>query len=319
MQSYLKTRPVWIQLLVFLGLAFGCMMVISVIAATVLSSLTGISLTDLQDVSNWDVRHPGLLFYIRGMLLAQFLGLFVIPCLLFAYYSDPQPLDYLGVRPPTHNSYWVLGIAIMILAVPLVEYLGLLNHRIDFGKDLHDWIQAKEKEAMTQIEVMITRPSLRDLLLNLVFIALFAGIGEELLFRGVLQRLFIRAFRSPWAGILVTAFLFSAIHMQFLGFLPRFFLGILLGAIYWYSGSLLAAMAAHFVYDGFFIVLAYRNPDLVKKSDATLFDPSTLVFFALGSALAVAAALWLMKKKSQTTYARVYQNDDTPSRHNFTF
>ena len=116
-------------------------------------------------------------------------------------------------------------------------------------------MKASEESAAKQIEFMLKRNTVQDLLLNLVLVAVFAGVGEELFFRGVLQRLFIKLFKNPWAGILVTAFIFSAIHFQFYGFIPRFILGILLGLIYWYSGSLWPAIIAHFAYDAFAVIM----------------------------------------------------------------
>jgi membrane protease YdiL (CAAX protease family) len=97
----------------------------------------------------------------------------------------------------------------------------------------------------------------KDLLVSIVLVGLLAAIGEELFFRGILQRIMIQIFRSPWLGIFVTAAIFSAIHGQFLGFIPRMILGIILGLLYWYSGSLLPAIAGHFVFNSLQILLVY--------------------------------------------------------------
>ena len=251
MQSYLKTRPVWIQLLLFIGMAMGIFMIFSLIGMSILSAMTGISIFDVNDTSKWDNANPKMLTYVRGMLLLQFFGLFVIPTLLFAYFSDPKPLQYIGIKKPIKPVYWILGIASLIIAIPLVEYTGLLNRDVNFG-GAQKWMQSMEDEALKQIKFMLAKRTISELITNIIFISLFAGVGEELFFRGVLQRLFIKAFKNPWLGIIVTAFLFSALHIQFFGFIPRFLLGILLGAMYWYSGSLLTAIVAHFAYDAFF-------------------------------------------------------------------
>jgi hypothetical protein len=167
---------------------------------------------------------------------------------------------------------------------------------------------------------MLGRSTLPDLLMNIIFIAAFAGIGEELFFRGVLQRLFIKGTKSPWAGIIIAAFIFSFFHFQFFGFIPRFLLGILLGAIYWYSGSLWPAIIAHFLYDAFIIILAYFNPQLIQNPEASLVDNSYLVIAALVSLLLVSALVWWMKKASFTTYDASYKDDSPqPSDKDFTF
>jgi hypothetical protein len=320
MQTYLKTRPVWIQLLLFIGMAFGILMVLSLIGGGILSSLTGKSLFEMNDPATWDPKDPNMLTFIRGMLLIQFLGMFLIPSLLFAYFSDPRPLDYVGLKPPSRAIYWGLGILVMLVAVPMVEYIGLINRDLPFPAETRKWMQSMEDEAARTLQVMLGRTTLTDLMLNVVFIAAFAGIGEELFFRGIIQRLFIRSTKSPWMGIVIAAFLFSFFHFQFFGFIPRFLLGILLGAIYWYSGSLWPAIIAHFVYDAFFITLAYFNPELVTNPDAALVDKSYIAVAALVSTALVVLIVWMMKKASTTDYNEVYRDDQpSPSPNDFTF
>lgn len=319
MQSYLKTKPFWMQLLLFLGMAFGIFFTLSLVGILVLSGITGLSPLDVSDVSRWESGRPGMITFVRGMLVIQFFGLFGIPSFLFARLSDPQPAQYLGLRPPSKNIYWILGIAALLVAIPLVEYTGTLNRHVNFG-GWQKWAQSMEDAAARQIAFMLGRNTPAELLLNIVFIAAFAGVGEELFFRGVLQRLFIKATHRPWAGILITAFLFSFFHFQFFGFLPRFLLGILLGALYWYSGSLWTAIVAHFAYDAFFIVLAYFQPHLIENTDASLVSESYLVVTALISAALVGLLVWLMKKASATRYETVYAGDKPqPSEQDFSF
>lgn len=312
MQTYLKTRPAWIQLFLFLGMAFGLFIAISYIGATVLSSITGISLLEFGQPQTWDRATPGLITFIRGMQLVQFLGLFFIPSLLFAYFSDPQPAQYLQLRRPWKAYYWVLGIGLMLLALPMVEYTGQLNRQVNFGGDTQQMMQSLEESAMRQVQFMLSRRTSLELALNILFIAVLAGVGEELFFRGVLQRIFIRATRSPWAGIVLAALLFSTFHFQFFGFVPRFLMGVLLGAIAWFSGSLWVAILAHTVYNGLLVFLAYRQPEMLERPDATVFDPATLAIAGLVSLLLVGGVMWLVIRRSRTYYADVFRDDHPP-------
>jgi membrane protease YdiL (CAAX protease family) len=172
---------------------------------------------------------------------------------------------------------------------------------------------------MQQIKFMLGKHTISELVTNIIFISLFAGIGEELFFRGVLQRLFIKAFKNPWMGIIVTAFLISALHVQFFGFIPRFLLGILLGAVYWYSGSLLTAIVAHFLYDAFFIVWAYFQPQIIEDTQGTIANGSMQIMLALISTVLVLLIIWLMKKNSTISYTGVYKNDDVPTHQDLSF
>ena len=197
MQTYLKTKPAWMQLLIFLGMALGLFMIAALAGMAMLSKMTGISMMDMQNNDSLNMANPGMLTFIRGMILLQFLFLFTIPSLLFAYFADPQPANYLGLKAPGHAWYWVLGLLLIIVAYPLVEYIGYLNQKISLGASTNQWMKSMEEDASRQIKFLLQNRTPAELVKNLVFISLFAGIGEELFFRGVLQRIFIRMTSNP--------------------------------------------------------------------------------------------------------------------------
>ncbi|OLY91285.1 hypothetical protein SAMN05444008_112170 [Cnuella takakiae] len=311
MQTYLKTKPVWVQLLLFVGMAFGILMVIFLLGGSLLSQVTGISIMQMSDTAQWNYDNNNTLVMVRGMMLLQFLGLFLIPSLLFAYFSDPNPTAYIGLKNPVKPGYWIVGIAAMMLAIPLVEYLGLLNRNFPFGVETRLLIEKMEAEATRTLQFVLGRHTMFDLVINLIFIAAFAGIGEELFFRGIVQRLLIKSTRNAWLGILLAAFAFSFFHFQFYGFLPRLFLGVLLGAVYWYSGSLWTAILAHFLYDGVIIVVLHFHPQYTEASG--FINQQQLPWLALASAVLVTAAIWWMKKSSTISYAAVYAGEELDS------
>jgi membrane protease YdiL (CAAX protease family) len=309
MQTYLKTKPVWIQLLLFIGMAFGLFMILTLVGTIILSKMTGVGLLEVRDIDKWNPNDPRMIYFIRGLLFIQFLGLFLIPSLLFAYFSDPKPMQYLGVKPPKQNIFWILAIVAMFVAIPLVEYIGVLNQKMNLGTETQKWMKGMEEDAAKQIQFMLAKHTPGELITNLIFISVFAGVGEEIFFRGILQRLFIRAFKNPWMGIVLTAAIFSAFHFQFFGFFPRLALGIVLGAIYWYSGSLWTAILAHFIYDGFIIVLVYFNPSMIKNPDQSIMSPHSLLPLAVISLVLTIFLLWQMKKNSSASYSEVYRED----------
>lgn len=309
MQTYLKTKPILVQLLLFIGMAFGLFMILTIAGSFILTKVTGVSVLEIRDVDKWNPGDPRMIHFIRGLLLIQFLGLFLIPSVLFAYFSDPKPTQYLGLKQPQKHIYWILAVVAMFVAIPAVEYIGALNQKMNFGSQTQQWMKGMEEEAAKQIQFMLSKHTVGELLTNLVFISVFAGVGEEIFFRGILQRMFIRAFKNPWMGIVFTAAIFSAFHFQFFGFFPRLALGIVLGAIYWYSGSLWTAIIAHFVYDGSIIVLAYFNPAMVKNPDDSMINPNMLVPMAIVSLALTVGVILFMKKNSSASYAEVYRND----------
>jgi uncharacterized protein len=310
MQTYLKTKPAWVQFFMFLGMAFGIFLAFMLVGTLILSKITGIGLMELADSKQWDWKDQNMMLMVRGFILLQFLGLFLVPSLLFGYLSDPQPFKYLGLNKPSKHIFWVLGILVLAVSIPVVEYSGILNRELLVQNGSSKWMQGMEDDAARTIQFMLGNHTIPTLVINLVFIALFAGIGEELFFRGILQRILIRGFKSPWVGIVMAAFFFSLFHFQFFGFIPRFLLGILLGAIYWYSGSLWPSIIAHFFYDGLVIVLAYFNPKLIENPDASIFENTKgMIPMAVVSLTLTILIVWIMKKNSRAQYNAIYEND----------
>jgi membrane protease YdiL (CAAX protease family) len=313
MSYFKKVHPI-LQLLIFGGMAIGCFMIVGFVGTLVLAKTSGIDLLTLSDPDKWDYSDPGLLTFLRGLLIIQFFALFIIPVFLFARFCDSQPTQYLGLRPvkPAYiiPVYIVLGVIVLILALPFVDWTGTINHElIPETTAVGKWMKASEEAAAQQIGFLLKRNSVQDLFLNLLFVAVFAGVGEELFFRGVIQRLFIKLFKNAWAGILVTAFIFSAIHLQFYGFIPRFILGILLGLIYWYSGSLWPAIIAHFAYDAFAVIMIWFNPALAEEESVAVSLGNKSVLAAI-SLVVVIVIVIVMKKISTNSYEAVYARDN---------
>jgi len=112
---------------------------------------------------------------------------------------------------------------------------------------VEEWISSKENEANGLISLLITSDTIGLMFLNIFILAVLPAICEELLFRGVFQRIFYGFFRSPHSAIWIISFLFSFLHLQFYGFLPRLILGLTFGYLYYWSGTLWLPMLAHFV------------------------------------------------------------------------
>jgi membrane protease YdiL (CAAX protease family) len=207
-----------------------------------------------------------------------------------------RPGYHLGFRPAARSSFFLLAILLLVFAFPLEEWLGELNKRIP----LWHWMISSEQENDRQVEAFLKVHHPFDPVINVLIMAVVPAFCEELCFRGALQRIMIQICKQPLTGILVSAFLFSFFHLQFEGFLPRMFLGVLLGAAYWYSGSLWVAIVAHFVFNAAQIVIAMYAPELLAKIG------SLLLLFVLPSLVIVVGLLYGFKKLSKTTYESVY-------------
>lgn len=318
MRGLLKTKPAYNQLLMLVSVVLVSFFIIGLMGTLLLSAVTGISLSEMQDLSKLDFNQPSVINFLRGMQLVQFISLFIIPVFICTRLFSMKPKNYLGLKPPSHSGYIMAGVGVMLVAIPFTGLLGELNRNVSFPSGIESWLKEQEESAGKTIKALLSKSTVKDLLLNIIFIAGLAAVGEELLFRGMAQRLFIKWFKSPWAGIIVAAALFSAMHMQFYGFLPRFTLGILLGAIYWYSGSLWVAILAHFIYDAALITAAYFYPELL--ADENNMALSGMALTGTVSFLLVVLLVTWMKRKSLATYQSVYAGDAVPAKnHPFDF
>jgi membrane protease YdiL (CAAX protease family) len=108
--------------------------------------------------------------------------------------------------------------------------------------------------------------------INLIMIAVLPALGEEFIFRGVFQKIFCRLFGSGHIAIWITAFIFSFVHLQFFGFLPRFILGLLFGYLFYWSRTLWLPVIAHFVNNAVPTFIAYFQgwESYSKDSDIAL-------------------------------------------------
>jgi membrane protease YdiL (CAAX protease family) len=309
MRTYLKDKP-WLQLVAFGMLTVLIAFVVSLFGLFVVSLANHISPMQMSRLSTEDFSKPENASIAKGLLIVQFFGIFFLPSLAFAIIADPRPLAFAGLKKPDRYSYLFIAILIIFCSYFMVEWLGALNEQIVqsfLGKKAQDWIEKGENDVGGTLQNILIMKNTGDLLKSILLVGGLAAIGEELFFRGVLQRIFIQIFKKPWVGILVTAALFSAIHGQFLGFIPRMVLGIVLGYLYWYSGSLFTAMLGHFVFNSFQIVLLYLN--VLNSNKQNSVSDKFLPLVGLVAMVIVIGLLFYMRKHSRTNYTQVY---DTP-------
>jgi uncharacterized protein len=307
MSTYLKYKPAWLQLLIFGGITIGVALVSSLVGLSIVASANHLSLMELSKLGPEDFAKPEYASVAKGMLVVQFFGIFFLPSMVFAYLADPKPLQFAGLRKPDRLYFIFLGVLIILCSYLMVEWLGQINQELVknlLGKNAQQWIEKGESDVGGTLQNILAMKNYKDLLVSVLLVAVLASIGEELFFRGILQRIFIQAFKNPWLGIIVTAALFSAAHGQFLGFIPRMILGIVLGALYWYSGSLYPAIAGHFIFNGLQVLLVYYR--VMDPNQQTSVPGKMLTVTGVVAFLLVIGLLNHLRKQSQTTYSGVY-------------
>lgn len=175
---------------------------------------------------------------LRLTLFTQDLIIFISTPLLtqFFLWKDSTKKS-LKLRTP-NLIILALGVMAIISISPLIDVLSTWNQGLQLPKSLRsieDWMINTEKAAEVATNTLLNTDSWGGFFMNIIIIAIMAGIGEELMFRGVIQKILIGWTKNIHLGILYTAIIFSAIHFQFYGFVPRMILGMVLGYLYIWS------------------------------------------------------------------------------------
>jgi membrane protease YdiL (CAAX protease family) len=198
--------------------------------------------------------------YFKYLQAFQHLSMFLLPALAIGYFMKGDTWSYLALKNKPRMTSALLSILFILFIIPLNTYLSWLNAELDLPAwlgGLEKWISEKELQSERLTSILLNAGSPGALLINIVVIALLPAIGEEFLYRGVLQEIFSRWLRSGTLAVLLTAFLFSASHLQFYGFLPRFVLGLGFGYIYLWTGSIWLPVLAHFINNLIPVILSY--------------------------------------------------------------
>ena len=224
--------------------------------------------------------------------------MFVVPPIVYYFITRKEhPMQQLGFRKVASPAVMLLvaGVLLMFLSLPVTNQLTAWNEGMSLGKNLtwlEDWIKSLEETAKVTTEKMLNVNTIGGLLLNMVVVALIPAIGEELTFRGVLQQALTRKMKNPHVAIILSAAIFSFIHFQFYGFLPRMFLGILLGYMFYVTGSLCTSMLMHFLNNGTAVVLYYLNNKGIVDIDVDHFGAMNGWMVVLSAVLTVALIVW---------------------------
>ncbi len=292
----LQGIPVGAQImltLIIIFLSFLITMTLGALAGTLFfdNSITEIlGLADFTDKSNLP-----LLKYLQ---ITQSIGLFIIPPFIAASLFGSTISSYLKIRNKPYPFVLIIVIILAIISIPFINYLAELNANVnlpDSMERIENWMKEMEETAAELTEMLISANTFDVFLLNLFMIAVLPALGEELLFRGVIQKQLTRFFRNHHAGIWVAAILFSALHMQFYGFIPRMFLGVLFGYLLVWTGSIWIPITAHFVNNASAVLFYYLfSNDMVNEELETIGAAESDMYYVIASMAGMFIFLFLI-------------------------
>lgn len=233
-----------------------------------------------------DTTSPQGINILRVMQMFYTTGIFIFPSLVLASLVSRNPMGYLDFNRPTLR-FSLTSLALMVVAIPGINLISSLNAMIPMG----DWIREYEEKAQQLTYAFLITTSTSTLILNFFMVAILPSVGEELLFRGVLQKLLCRLTKNYHLGILITSIIFSAFHLQFHGFIPRMLLGMLFGYMLVWSGSIWIPILAHLVNNGLAVIAFFLiSRKLIPPQVEIIGEYS---YYGLLGILSLGVVLWL--------------------------
>lgn len=232
--------------------------------------------------------------------VVQAIGFFIVPPFILGYLFHGKSNEYLYLDKSFNSQSVILVVVMMFFAAPFINLIGELNSNMSFPNWLsgvEEWMRNAEENAAEITDAFLNVKTIGGLAFNVFMVALLPALGEELLFRGVIQKIFSKMTHSHHWGIWISAILFSALHMQFYGFVPRVLLGALFGYLLVWSGSMWLPIIAHFLNNAIAVIaIFFINNDMLKPQYEEIGSTSDSYYMA-GISLGITLVFLLMLKR----------------------
>lgn len=237
---------------------------------------------------------------VRLVLFLSSLGAFFLPGYLYLFFETNKIgksekfysvlLSQFKIKNKQKSILIVLFISLFI--IPIIGIIGDWNLKIGLPPSFHhveSWMKEMEETNSQTIKKLTADLGLATLLLNFLVMAVVPAIAEEFLFRGAIQHFLLSVLKNKHVVIIITAFIFSAIHLQFYGFIPRFLLGIYLGYLAVWSGTLFLPIIAHFMHNFLSLIFDYFSKQNNRvSSEITMSQiPGIIPILAISFAIVV--------------------------------
>ncbi|CAN5394939.1 hypothetical protein BH10BAC2_BH10BAC2_48200 [soil metagenome] len=220
-----------------------------------------------------------------------------VPAIAVAVISGKDPGIQLGCNDVLSGKQTFLVVLMIIAGIMLSGALADINRLIPLPQEAAKYFQGLEDNYNKQVMSIANMKTTNDYIFSLMILAIVPALFEELFFRGALQQIIVAWTKKPFIGILVTSIIFSAIHISFYGFLPRLFLGLMIGYIFQYSKNLWLCVIAHFLYNAFSVTVLYSLSRSGKLTTDAM-EESTPIYYGLIGAVTIIMLFMAFKKES---------------------
>ena len=266
----------------------------SLISMPIWMVMTGKNLIAMKD----ELGNPAYSNAFKVMqAVSTFFGFF-LPTILTANLLSRKPLKLIGFTKKINGRQVLLVLGIMFAGLYTAASFGYLNQHIPLPSSWGKYFQKLENNYNQQVNAIMQLKTFGDYLVGIIIMAFLPALCEETLFRGGLQNFLTRSIKNPWLAILIVSILFSLVHLSFYGFLVRLFLGVVLGLIYYYTGSVWLCIIGHFANNAFAVSQYYFSNVRPMKEMTTENTPLVMFFVGLIALPILIILLALLKKAS---------------------
>ncbi len=287
------------QLGILLGLIGAGLVIGTLISAIMWLLMTGRPILEMAT----DITNPKYYIAVMWIQAVSTFFMFFLPVYFTALICYRNPAKFIGFNPRINFKQIIIVLAILMLTFPLSGALAELTRMIPISKSMEIKFKTMEKSREAQEAVLININSFSRYVLSMIIIGLLPAVFEEVCFRGGLQNILTRWFNGPWIAIIITSIVFSAIHVSYYGFFVRFVLGMALGLVFYYSGSIWLNILFHFLYNGIQVTALYVTTMSPGKNTKEIEDNFPLWMGAIALILIIYAfmkfreiSLWKQQK-----------------------
>lgn len=221
--------------------------------------LYGMEINSLNNFSeNIDFANSSI--FLMGVAISH-IFMFMGSGLLFWKITCNKPIQqYFCFDKPIHIKLFFLFILLLFMSYPLIGASGLINEYIEFP----EWVKSMDSDYEESMTKILAGKSLWKLSLNLLVIALIPAIGEEMIFRGIIQKELQVIIENPHVVIFLTGILFSGVHLQATGFFPKLFISYILCYSFHWTRNLRYPIILHFLNNATMILALYFGQDQIE-------------------------------------------------------
>jgi uncharacterized protein len=294
-------------------------------SAMAIFSLIGFKLTALMfDVdfislgsTDYAAMDGNMVNALKFFNLFTTIGTFLLPALVLPLIFRRNAAEYLRLNRPVEWKlilYMTVSFAAMY---PFLEWTLSMNQSIhlpSFMQNIENTLRAQEDTMEVLTQRFLEMTNIRDLIINLIVIAFLPAFIEELFFRGLLQTLVHKWLKNIHITIILTAIFFSAIHMEFFGIIPRTILGLILGYLFYWSGSIWSSIFFHFLNNATAVVLVFLSQqNLINyKIDEPMNSSNIVIIVSFGITALICLFLanyYSKKRDKKDDWLKVYESN----------